>query len=203
MRHSMACPRWRSSLRLPRQRLPGGHQQLRTHEIEAGDQFRHWMLDLQPRVHLEEVEPGARRRLFDEKLDGACILVAAAARAPRPQRRPSAPQLRRHRRRRALLDDLLVPPLHGAFAFEQRHAHVVFVREDLNLDMPGPFDQAFHVKGAVAKRMPGITPRRLHRAAARRPAAAPPACRCRRRPRTASPAPGSRRAQAASSASSD
>ena len=40
----------------PRQRLAGGDEQLRAHEVDAGHLLGHRMLDLQPRVHLEEIE---------------------------------------------------------------------------------------------------------------------------------------------------
>ena len=41
---------------LERQRLPGGDPELPFDQVEAGDGFSHRMLDLQPRIHLEEVE---------------------------------------------------------------------------------------------------------------------------------------------------
>ena len=44
-----------------------GDADLLAHEIEAGDQFGHRMLDLQPRVHLDEVELA----VLVEKLDRA------------------------------------------------------------------------------------------------------------------------------------
>ena len=48
-----------------REGQPGGHRQLQAHEVEPGHQLGHAVLDLQPRVHLEEVEarrhrPGTR-----------------------------------------------------------------------------------------------------------------------------------------------
>ena len=58
---SIAWPRCVSALLRPRQRLAGRDEQLRAHEIEAGDRFGDRMLDLQPRVHLEEVERAPRR----------------------------------------------------------------------------------------------------------------------------------------------
>ena len=41
---------------LERQRLPGGDPKLPFDEVEAGHRFGHRMLDLEPRVHLEEVK---------------------------------------------------------------------------------------------------------------------------------------------------
>ena len=82
-----------------RQGLPGSDQQLRAHEVEAGDQFRHRVLDLQARVHLEEEEPGRFGvAALDEELDRAGVLIAARACGrdgglahPRAQRPASSP----------------------------------------------------------------------------------------------------------------
>ena len=38
------------------QRAAGGHRELQTDEVEAGDQLGHAVLDLQAGVHLQEVE---------------------------------------------------------------------------------------------------------------------------------------------------
>ena len=55
------------------QALSVGHADLLGDEIEAGDHLRHGMLDLQARVHLEEVEPPRRR---EDELHRAGVLVA-------------------------------------------------------------------------------------------------------------------------------
>jgi hypothetical protein len=55
MRASIAWPRSAVVLR-QRQRLAGGHAQLPLDQVEAGDRLGHRVLDLQPRVHLHEVE---------------------------------------------------------------------------------------------------------------------------------------------------
>ena len=46
---------------LERQRLPGGHPELPFDQVEAGHRFGHRMLDLEPRVHLEEIEVAGLR----------------------------------------------------------------------------------------------------------------------------------------------
>ena len=56
MRASIAWPWIASSLLRQRQRLAGGDAQLPLDQVEPGDHFGHRMLDLQPRVHLHEVE---------------------------------------------------------------------------------------------------------------------------------------------------
>ena len=60
---------------------------LQVHQIEPGDQFRHRMLNLQPRVHLEEIEI---LLLVDQKLDRAGIGISgglATRTATSPMRR--------------------------------------------------------------------------------------------------------------------
>ena len=52
----MACPRIWMSLWTYGRRLARRDQQLRLHEIDAGDQLRDRMLHLDARVHLDEVE---------------------------------------------------------------------------------------------------------------------------------------------------
>ena len=71
-----------------RQRLAGGDAQLPLDQVQPGDRLGHRVLDLQPRVHLDEVEAA---RLVEQELDRAGVLVAGGqrgagggpARAPR------------------------------------------------------------------------------------------------------------------------
>ena len=53
----------------------GGDVHLQVHEIKSGDKFRNWMLDLQARVHLKEIEVAI---LVDDELDGASVGYPAA-----------------------------------------------------------------------------------------------------------------------------
>ena len=63
IRHSIAQPRGWSHPAWHPHRLAGGDPELLPHQVDAVDQFGHRMLDLDPGVHLEEVERpvGARR----------------------------------------------------------------------------------------------------------------------------------------------
>ena len=64
MRHSMAQPRGLSQPAGTRMGSPGGDPELLPHQVHAVDQLGHRVLDLDPGVHLEEVEragPGASR----------------------------------------------------------------------------------------------------------------------------------------------
>ena len=56
MRLSTAQPVSLTSLLLERQLLAGGDADHLLDQIDAGDQLGHRMLDLQPRVHLQEIE---------------------------------------------------------------------------------------------------------------------------------------------------
>src|SRR4029453_3279124 len=80
-------------------------------EVAAGHELGDRMLDLEPRVHLQEVV-GARA--VDEELPRARVDVADGGGQPARRLAQPAPQLRRHRRRRALFHELLMAPPDGA-----------------------------------------------------------------------------------------
>ena len=61
---------------------PARHLELQPHEIEAGDRFRHGVLDLQPRVHLQEVEAARRRRAGTRRCPRSRSPAARAAATP-------------------------------------------------------------------------------------------------------------------------
>jgi hypothetical protein len=89
------------------------------------------MLDLDPRVHLDEKE----LVVLEQELEraGAAVADLAArvgAALADPRQRPQG-----HARRRSLLDDLLVAALHRAVALEQVDGVLVLVREHLDLDV--------------------------------------------------------------------
>ena len=66
------------------ERLAGGDADLLAHQIDAADHLGHRMLDLQPRVHLDEGELA----VLVEELERAGVAVAELAPAPRsPSRR--------------------------------------------------------------------------------------------------------------------
>ena len=61
-----------------RQWLGTGDAQLLLHQVDAGDHFRDRVLDLDARVHLEEIE--MLRVLVDDELDRAGTSITDAAR---------------------------------------------------------------------------------------------------------------------------
>ena len=99
-----------------RQRLARGHAQLPLHQVEAGDHLGHRVLDLQPGVHLHEVELAA---LVRDELHGAGVDVAHRARRGHRRRADLPPPRGRHARGGRLFQNLLMAPLHGAVALEQ------------------------------------------------------------------------------------
>ena len=101
-------------------------------EIDAGDHLGHGVLDLEPRVHLEE-EEGAI--LTGDELDRAGGIVA--------DRLGERDGLRPHRGARRgiekgawrLLDDFLIAALNGAFALAEMNDIAMLVAEHLDFDM--------------------------------------------------------------------
>src|SRR5512140_1411075 len=103
-------------LLLPRDAAAARDVDLHADEVEAGDRLGHRVLDLQPRVHLEEVEAPAR---VDEELDRAGAAVRhGARRADRDLAHRGAERVV-HDRARALLDHLLLAALHRALALAE------------------------------------------------------------------------------------
>ncbi len=114
------------------QRLAFGDGELQMDEVEAGDELGDGVLDLQARVHLEEVEVLLPRRggtrwcrrwcsRRERELDGGLAHAAAQIFADDGGRR--------------FLDHLLVAALHGAFAFAEVEAVAVMVGDELYLDV--------------------------------------------------------------------
>ena len=120
MRHSIACPFGRSRRqRIQIQPFTARDANLPPHQIDAGHHLGDRMLDLQPRVHLEEIEPAV---LVEQKLDRAGVRVADGPRDRRGRRGHRLAQRRRNRQRGRLFHDFLMPPLDGTLALDERHA---------------------------------------------------------------------------------
>ena len=119
-------------------------------EIHAGHHLGDGMLDLQPRVHLEEIVAGLVAIALEQKFDGPGVPIPGGARGRNRSLADSIPDRRRQRRRGAFLDHFLMAPLHRALALEQVHDATMRVGEHLHLHVAGTFDEALHVEGAVA-----------------------------------------------------
>ena len=137
---------------LQRQLFAEGDAQLPFDEIDTGDQLGHGMLDLQTRVHLDEEHVLA----VGDELDGAgADIVHRAGRLSRGGADRLA-LLGIERRRRRFLDHLLMPPLQGAFALEQRQQIAMAVADHLHLDVAGIVDIFLDQHAVVAERRLGL-----------------------------------------------
>ncbi len=135
--------------------LPRGDVELVGDEVAAGHELGDRVLDLETRVHLEEREPSAA---VEQELAGPRADIAD--RSGECQRRlaePSAESLV-HRRRRRLLEDLLVPALDRAVPLAERDAVAVLVEQDLDLDVTCPDHEALEDQPVVAEGCGGFPP---------------------------------------------
>ena len=121
------------------ERFALGDQNLRPHDVDAGHFLGDGVLDLNPRIDLDEVE--LVRVGIDEKLDRAGVVVADGAADRDARRRRSVADVGRQIRRGGDLDHLLMSPLHRAVALPQMDQIAVAVAEELDLDVPGPRDE--------------------------------------------------------------
>ena len=109
-----------------------------------GDLLGDAVLDLQPRVHLEEEvarrpSPGTRRCRRPRSRPSRRAAIAASERSS---------ERAREARRRRLLDHLLVAALHRAVAAAEREHDAVLVGGDLHLDVAPALDPAPRRRGA-------------------------------------------------------
>src|SRR3954453_16786970 len=135
-----------------RQLLARRHADHLLDEIQPRDLVSHRMLDLQPRVHLEEVEAlAAGVGAIDDQLDRAGAIIS-----DRPRQRDRLLPHRlahfgRDERRRRFLDDLLVAALDRAFALVQIDDVAVLIAEQLDLDVPRLLDELLDEHAVVAE----------------------------------------------------
>ena len=136
------------------------------------------MLDLQARVHLDEVELAVLVEELDragaaivELLHGAWRTIVADLLA----------LLGVEGRRGRLLPDLLVPALQRAVALAEMDGVALAVAEHLDLDVAGLAEILLDIDAVVAEGGLGLAARGLEGDVADPPACAPPSCRARRR----------------------
>ena len=134
----------------PAKPFAGGDAELSLDEIAPHDLLRDGVLDLEPRVHLQEVEAVP----LHQELDGPGVPVAGRLRHADARRVKARPQVGIEPGGRRLLDQLLMPPLDRAIALEEVDQRPVLVGEDLDLDVPGPLDGPLDVDGGVPERGP-------------------------------------------------
>jgi hypothetical protein len=143
-----------------RQRLAGGDTELLGDQIEPSHLFGHAVLDLEPRVHLEEPEIA----VLVQHLDGPGVHIAARARhldGRGPHRLAGLvvePGCGR------LLDQLLMTPLRGAVALTQPDRVAVCIAEHLHLDVSRVLEVALEVRLRASEVRGCFARRRLERA---------------------------------------
>ncbi len=131
------------------ERITRGDFEHPLHEIDSRDLFRHGMLDLQARIHLEKEE--LARLVIEHELDRSGRAVAdGATERDRPLEQRAARVLGQARGRR-LLDHLLVPALRGAITLAERNDAARAVAEDLHLHVPRPLDEALEEQASIAE----------------------------------------------------
>ncbi len=109
----------RQVLLLERQRLAGGHAQLPLDQVDAQGGLGHRVLDLQPRIHLQEKRVAAAG--IKDEFDGAGAVVVDG---PSDRQRMAVQRLALRVSKvggRRFLDHLLVVALDRALALEQMH----------------------------------------------------------------------------------
>src|SRR5205807_10129516 len=107
-------------------------------EIGAGDRLGDRVLDLQPRIHLHEIE--ILTVMLGDELDGAGADIAdRTRRGDRHFAELVALSLAEPRRGR-LLDNLLVAALDRAVAFPEMHDIALRIAKHLHLDMARPLE---------------------------------------------------------------
>ena len=138
--------------------LAGGDPQHRLDEIEPGDELGHGMLDLKPRVHLEEIEIAV---LVDDELHGARSVVADGLGERDSLGAHGGAGLVIDERARRLLDHLLIAALDRAFALAEMDDVAVLVAEHLNFDMARLLDIFLDEHAVVAEARLGFGLRRV------------------------------------------
>src|SRR5262249_53335267 len=122
------------------------------------DHLRDGMLDLQARVDFDEIElaRGPKNKLDRARVrvtDGAANLDSRGAHLP--------PQFFIDRRRRTLLDDLLMAALQRTIALEEMNKIAARLAQDLTLDVTRALDIFPHQQRAVAESLLSLAPRGL------------------------------------------
>ncbi len=132
-----------------RQRLAAGDAQLPFDEIEAGDRLGDRVLDLEPRVDLEE--PWLVMVLFENELDGAEIVIADRLAEGDGAGQQFLAHGWREIRCGRFLDQLLVMALDRAVPLPEVDEIAVMIAGDLDFDMARPQHQLFDQQRRIAE----------------------------------------------------
>src|SRR5262249_55399184 len=127
-----------------RQAIACGNPQLPLNEIDSGSELGYWMLNLEARVHFEEIEVAFR---VGEEFESSRVVVFRRARDFESRFAHSLAEsgARGNKGRRTFLNDFLVAPLDGAFAFAEMNQVSVAVAQDLDFNVAGLNDEFFEI----------------------------------------------------------
>jgi hypothetical protein len=114
------------------------------------------VLHLETSIHFEKIEIPLS---VNEKLHGTGVLVARAAGHFNCSASHARTKLCIQKRRGALFDQLLMPPLYRAFPLEQMHDVAVTIAENLKLDVTGLLDETFEIDRRISEARTGFRTR--------------------------------------------
>ena len=132
-----------------RKRLALRHPELQPHEVDPGHGLGDGMLDLNARVHLQEIELSL---LVEQEFDGARPDIADRLGGADGGCAHAHSKFLRDRRGGRFLDDLLMAALDRAIALAHVDDRTLFVAENLHLDMARADQRTLQQQPAVAER---------------------------------------------------
>src|SRR5215469_15616417 len=128
--------------------MPEGNLDLLVHDVSTDYEFSNRVLHLKPSIHFQKVEVAG---LIDEEFNGAGVKIAGGPGDAHCSLAHLAAEGWLHHRRRALLYDLLMPSLKRALPLAQIQHVAEAVPQQLNLDVPRPFNVLLDVDRGVLK----------------------------------------------------
>ncbi len=133
----------------------GGDANLGRCQFDAKNFLGDGVLHLQPGIRLDEGEPRvvASVRRIDQELERAEAVVGGRARDPHRRRHDALAQVGVERGARRDLDQLLAATLDRALPLAEMGDPAAPVAQNLDLNVPGAFDQALRVQRSVAERV--------------------------------------------------
>ena len=132
----------------PRQIAAGGYFDLRLDQIDADHPLGHRMLDLQARVHFQEIKI---LLAVEQKLQRAGADVTDRARALNGDPADAPPRAVFQPWRGRFFDDFLMAPLDRALAVVEMDHAAITVGQDLDLDVARLVDEFFNVEASIAE----------------------------------------------------
>ena len=131
-----------------RQPLTRCNKDLVPHEIDTGNQFGHWMFNLNAGIHFHKVKVLS---IVHQELERTHVGVPDILHRSHNTAAQIFPKFRSHIDRRGFFNEFLMPPLNRAFSLTQMNGIAVFVCHDLKFDVTRPLDEFFNVAVGNAK----------------------------------------------------